>query len=116
MFPLEKALKRERDKLHEMADHRQCFKTLPLLIEELNRHLKGWANYFSFGYPRVAFGEINSYVRSRPEQHLRRSSARRFPSHWATSISPAASSRFAKANKIRFGGRARSSRERRRIG
>ncbi len=34
------------------------------LIEELNRHLKGWGNYFDFGYPRVAFGEINTYVRA----------------------------------------------------
>jgi len=78
VFPSAKALKRERVKLHEMTDHRQCFKPLPQLIEELNRHLKGWANYFSFGYPRVAFGEINTYVRYRLEQHLRRRSQRPF--------------------------------------
>ncbi len=78
VFPSAKALKRERAKLHEMTDHRQCFKPLPQLIEELNRHLKGWANYFSFGYPRVAFGEINTYVRYRLEQHLRRRSQRPF--------------------------------------
>ena len=76
--PSEKALKRERAKLHEMTDHRQCFKPIPPLIEELNRHLKGWANYFSFGYPREAFREINSYVRYRLEQHLRRRSQRPF--------------------------------------
>jgi len=76
--PSEKALKRERAKLHEMTDHRQCFKPIPQLIEELNRHLKGWANYFSFGYPREAFREINSYVRYRLEQHLRRRSQRPF--------------------------------------
>ena len=35
---------------------RQCFKPIPQLIGELNRHLKGWANYFDLGYPRVAFG------------------------------------------------------------
>src|SRR2546426_5967167 len=28
-------------------------KPLPQLIAELNRHLKGWGNYFSFGYPRA---------------------------------------------------------------
>jgi len=78
VFPSAKALKRERAKLHEMTDHRQCFKPLPQLIEELNRHLKGWANYFSFGYPRVAFREINTYVRYRLEQHLRRRSQRPF--------------------------------------
>jgi len=74
--PSEKALKKERGKLHQMTNHRQCFKPIPLLIEELNRHLKGWRNYFDFGYPREAFREINAYVRSRLWQHLRRRSQR----------------------------------------
>jgi RNA-directed DNA polymerase len=74
--PSAKALKKEREKLHEMTDHRQCYKPIPQLIEELNRHLKGWKNYFDFGYPRQAFREINSYVRYRLTQHLRRRSQR----------------------------------------
>ena len=76
--PSAKALKKEREKLHEMTDHRQCSKPIPELIEELNRHLQGWRNYFDFGYPRVAFGEINTYVRYRLQQHLRRRSQRPF--------------------------------------
>jgi RNA-directed DNA polymerase len=76
--PSGKALKKEREKLHEMTDHRQCFQPIPQLIEKLNRHLQGWKNYFDFGYPRVAFGEINSYVRDRLTQHLRRRSQRPF--------------------------------------
>ena len=69
---------KEREKLHEMTDHRQCSKPIPQLIEELNRHLKGWKNYFDFGYPRQAFREINTYVRYRLKQHLRRRSQRPF--------------------------------------
>lgn len=76
--PSAKALKREREKLHEMTDRHQCFKPLPALIEELNRHLKGWQNYFDLGYPRVAFREINSYLRGRLTQHLQRRSQRPF--------------------------------------
>jgi RNA-directed DNA polymerase len=76
--PSAKALKKEREKLHEMTDHRQCSKPIPQLIEELNRHLEGWKNYFDFGYPSVAFGEINAYVRYRLTQHLRRRSQRPF--------------------------------------
>jgi RNA-directed DNA polymerase len=76
--PSAKALKKEREKLHEMTNHRQCFKPIPLLIEELNRHLKGWKNYFDFGYPKQAFHDINSYVRDRLVQHLRRRSQRPF--------------------------------------
>jgi RNA-directed DNA polymerase len=78
MSPSAKALKKEREKLHEMTDHRQCSKPIPQLIEGLNRHLKGWRNYFDFGYPSVAFGAINSYVRDRLTQHLRRRSQRPF--------------------------------------
>jgi RNA-directed DNA polymerase len=78
MFPSEKALKRERAKLHDMTASRQCFKPIPQLIGEMNRHLKGWANYFSIGYPRVALREINTYVRDRLVQHLRRRSQRPF--------------------------------------
>ena len=73
-----KALKKERSKLHEMTDHRQCFQPIPQRIEKLNRHLKGWRNDFQFGYPRRAFREVNTYVRDRLVQHLRRRSQRPF--------------------------------------
>ena len=76
--PSEKALKKEREKLHEMTSHRHSCKPIPELIEGLNRHLKGWKNYFDLGYPRMAFREINAYLRYRLEQHLRRRSQRPF--------------------------------------
>jgi RNA-directed DNA polymerase len=76
--PSAAALKRERAKLHEKTDRHQCFKPLPSLIRELNRHLKSWQTYFNFGYPRQAFREINSYVRCRLTQHVRRRSQRPF--------------------------------------
>ena len=73
-----KALKKEREKLKEMTGPSQCFQPIPKLIERLNRQLDGWANYFRFGYPRVAFREINWYVRDRLVQHLSRRSQRPF--------------------------------------
>ncbi len=76
--PSAKSLKKEREKLHEMTNHRQCFKPIPQLIEGLNRHLKGWKNYFDFGHPRQAFRGINTYVCYRLMQHLRRRSQRSF--------------------------------------
>jgi hypothetical protein len=48
------------------------------LVEELNRHLKGWKNYFDFGYPRQAFRDVNTYVRDRLTQHPRGRSQRPF--------------------------------------
>lgn len=78
VFPSEKVLARERDRLREMTDRRQCFKPVPLLIAELNQHLRGWHNYFKYGYPKKAFREINWFVQSRLDVHLRRRSQRPF--------------------------------------
>jgi len=76
VFPSSKAVQRERRKLHEMTESRQCFKPIPTLVGELNRHLKGWMNYFSLGYPCSAYCEIERYVRDRLIQHLQRRSQR----------------------------------------
>ena len=76
VFPSKKAVQREREKLHQMTDSRQCFKPIPFLIGELNRHLKGWANYFSWGYPTSVSCEIERYVQGRLIQHLQRRSQR----------------------------------------
>ena len=76
VFPSNKAVQREREKLHKMTNSHQCFKPIPILIGELNRHLKGWANYFSFGYSKSAYWAIDRYVQGRLIQHLQRRSQR----------------------------------------
>jgi len=76
MFPSKKALARERGHLRDLTCARICFKPIPQLIEELNEHLRGWANYFGRGYPRKAFREINAYARQRLYCHLSRRSQR----------------------------------------
>jgi RNA-directed DNA polymerase len=48
------------------------------LIGRLNRHLKGWANYYRFGHPRAAFRKVNDYIRRRLYRFLRRRSQRRW--------------------------------------
>jgi hypothetical protein len=78
VFPSQKAQQRERQVLYDMTGGRHCFKPLPNLIGELNRQRRGWANYFSFGFPRRAFNQLNRYVLHRLWQHLRRRSQRRF--------------------------------------
>jgi len=82
--PSKKALKREREYLRRMTGKEMCFKPLPRMVADLNRHLLGWSNYFSYGYPREAFREINRYVRYRLACHLKRRSQRRYrpPEGW----------------------------------
>jgi RNA-directed DNA polymerase len=76
MFPSNKALSRQRAKLRELTSPRMCFKPIPVQIEELNRQLRGWRNYFGQGYPRKAFRATNHYVRKRLYCHLSRRSQR----------------------------------------
>src|SRR5205823_12915758 len=76
MCPSTQAIARERERLRRMINKSRCFQPLPNLIQELNRHLKAWSNYFRPGYSRDAFRQINSYVRLRLALHLRRHSQR----------------------------------------
>lgn len=78
VFPSEKSLLREREKLRQMSSARMCFKPIPVLIEEINEHLRGWSNYFSYGYPSKVFHKVNWYVRERLKCHLSRRSQRPF--------------------------------------
>ncbi len=74
--PSRKALERERVVLRAMINAPQSHTPMPELIGRVNRHLRGWANYFDIGYPRQAFRAINAYVRERLSRHLDRRSQR----------------------------------------
>lgn len=74
--PSKASVKRERARLRELTGTSRCFVPLPCMIEAINRHLRGWANYYNHGYPRKAFRHINAYTRLRLSCHLRRRSQR----------------------------------------
>ena len=76
--PSPKAIKRERVKLRAMTNKRQCCTPIPELIVRINRQLRGWSNYYGYGYPRQAFRNINHYVRERLILHLNRRSQRKY--------------------------------------
>jgi len=76
LFPSAKAQKRLRDKLHAMTS---CKVTTPvkIMLAHLTRVLRGWENYFNFGYPSMAFRRMNWYLLQRIHRHLKRRSQRR---------------------------------------
>jgi RNA-directed DNA polymerase len=74
--PSRKAMDRERAALRQKISPHQSHTPLPELIGQVNRHLRGWANYFRLGYPRKAFRHLNRFVRERLARHLRRRSQR----------------------------------------
>lgn len=73
-----KSVAREWEKLRSLVNHRWSFLPLPCLLAWVSNHLRGWANYFRMGYPRVGFRQINGFVRNRLARHLRRRSQRAY--------------------------------------
>jgi len=76
--PSRKAIGAERGKLRRLISKKQSHVALPRLIVSVNNQVRGWANYFAFGYPRKAFRTMNWYLRRRLIGHLRRRSQRPF--------------------------------------
>ncbi|MFC1612063.1 reverse transcriptase domain-containing protein, partial [Myxococcota bacterium] len=74
--PSKKATAREREKLRSLISARTASVPLPELVTSLNRHLRGWLNYFSYGYPAMAHRVIRNHLNTRLRQHLRRRSQR----------------------------------------
>lgn len=78
VIPAKQSIEQERAKLHELTNHRRCYVPLPVLIDQLNRHLRGWQAYFSYGYPNEARQQIRKALLDRLTQHVNRRSQRRF--------------------------------------
>lgn len=76
IVPSAKAMNRVRERLRHLTDRKA---NLPLeeVLTQVNRFLKGWSNYFCFGYPRRAFRKVNWYVQMRLRRFLLTRSQRR---------------------------------------
>jgi RNA-directed DNA polymerase len=74
--PTQKALTREYEALRERINKHRCFVPLPQMIGEVNKQLRGWANYFRFGHYQRTFHKVNWFVNERLYRHLKRRSQR----------------------------------------
>jgi len=75
-MPSKKAIAALKEKIR--AKTRSGYKR-PLVeaIAEVNSILRGWGNYFDYGYPRKVFRDVNHYTRCRFQRFLNNRSQRR---------------------------------------
>lgn len=78
VFPSAKSCAKLRETLRELTGSKQCWKPVSMLVEDLNKSLRGWAGYFRYGYPSQAFHSVNGWVQQRLVRHLNRRSQRRY--------------------------------------
>lgn len=81
LFPSDKAMEKEREKIRELTGPGHCHKPAQQLIEDLNKHLAGWKNYYKIGYCRREFRKMNHFIFQRVIQHLDRRSQRGYRNH-----------------------------------
>jgi len=62
VFPSKKSVKRIKEKIRDHLSYRNTYRPLPAVIEEMNRILRGWDNYFAYGYRKKAYSHVNHYL------------------------------------------------------
>lgn len=74
--PSRKARARCKSELRELIDSRHNYLSVPELMRRVNRKVRGWQEYFSYGRPRGAYRALNAFVSLRLTRHLQRRSQR----------------------------------------
>jgi len=61
-WPTDGAMQHARDRIRELTDRSRLLLPVTVMVEDINRFLRGWAAYFRYGVSSQHFGKIRSYA------------------------------------------------------
>jgi group II intron reverse transcriptase/maturase len=64
-WPANKAMQHARDRIRELTERRRALLRVEVIVEGVNRFLRGWAGYFKYGNSARHFDKIMGYARMR---------------------------------------------------